>query len=134
MTMLTDLIGGQIQASFDGMSSSIEHIRTGKLRALAVRRGTLEELPNILRPGRFIPNYGASGWCGGVAPRDTSPDIIGTLHNEINAGLASPTIRSRLAELGVTVLAGSIAAFANLIAEETEKCGRVIRATDIRPD
>jgi tripartite-type tricarboxylate transporter receptor subunit TctC len=133
--MLTDLLGGQIQAAFDGMSSSIEHIRAGKIRALAVGTATqVEALPGVPPLADFLPGYEASGWCGVVAPKNTPTETIEKLHKEINAGLANPKIKSRFADLGVTVLEGSTAEFGKLIADETEKWGKVIRAANIKPD
>ena len=103
---LTDLIGGQVQVAFDAMASSIEHIRAGKLRALAVTTATRSEaLPDIPTVGDFVPGYEASGWYGIGAPKNTPAEIIEKLNKEINAGLADPKIKARLADLGVTVLA-----------------------------
>jgi tripartite-type tricarboxylate transporter receptor subunit TctC len=133
--MLTDLLGGQVQVVVDGISSSVEHIRSGKIRALAVTTAArLEALPGIPTVGSYVPGYEASGWCGVVAPKNTPFEIIDKLHNEINAGLTDPKINARLAGVGVTVLAGSIAEFEKLIADETEKWGKVIRAGNIKPD
>jgi tripartite-type tricarboxylate transporter receptor subunit TctC len=133
--MLTDLIGGQVPVAFDGMSSSLEHIRVGKLRALAVATAArLEALPGIPTVGDFVPGYEASGWCGIVAPGNTPIDIIDKLHKEINAGLADPQIKARLADAGVAVLAGSSAEFGKLIADETEKWGKVVKFAGIKPE
>jgi tripartite-type tricarboxylate transporter receptor subunit TctC len=133
--MLTDLLGGQVQVAFDGMSSSIEHIRAGKLRALAMATAArLEALPDIPTVGDTVPGYEASGWCGVVAPKNTPVEIIDKLHKEINAGLADPKIKARLADVGVTVLVGSRAEFGKLIADETEKWAKVIKFAGIKPD
>jgi tripartite-type tricarboxylate transporter receptor subunit TctC len=133
--MLTDLLGGQVQVAFDGISSSLEHIRAGKLRALAVATAArLEALPDIPTIGDSLPGFEASGWCGIAAPRNTPIGIIDKLNREINAGLADPKIKARLADLGVTVLAGSPAEFTKHIADETEKWGKVIRANNIKPE
>ena len=133
--MLTDLLGGQIQAAFDGMSSSIGQIRAGKIRALAVSSATnFEALPGVPSLAEFIPGYEASGWCGVVAPKNTPSEIISRLHQEINAGLADSKNTARFADLGVTGLAGSTAEFAKLIGDDTEKWGKVIRTADIKPD
>ena len=133
--MLIDLLSGQIQVAFDGLSSSIEHIRTGNVRALAVATETpLKILPNIPTVGTSVPGYEASGWCGVVAPKSTPVEIIEKLHREINAGLANSRIKTRLADLGVTILAGSTAAFGKLIADDTKKWAKVIRAANIKPD
>ena len=132
---LTDLIGGQVQVMFDTMPASIEHIRAGKLRALAVTTATrLEVLPDIPTVGDFVPGYEASGWHGIGAPRNTPAEIVDRLNKEINAGLADPKIKARLADLGGTVLAGSPADFGKLIADETEKWAKVIRAANIKAE
>ena len=132
---LADLLGGQVQVAFDGIASSIEHIRAGKLRALAVATAArLEMLPDLPTVGDFVPGYEASGWCGLVAPKSTPIGIIDSLRTEINAGLADDKIKARLADLGVTALAGSSAEFGKLIAEDTEKWGKVIRAGNIKAE
>ena len=132
---LTDLLGGQVQVMFATMPSSIEYIRAGKLRALAVTTATRSEaLPDIPTVGDFVPGYEASGWFGIGAPKNTPAEIIDKLNKEINAGLADPKIKARLADLGGTVLAGSPADFGKLIADETEKWGKVIRAANIKPE
>jgi tripartite-type tricarboxylate transporter receptor subunit TctC len=132
---LTDLIGGQVQVMFDALSSSIEHIRAGRLRPLAVTTATrLEVLPNIPTVGEFVPGYEAVVWQGIGAPKNTPAEIIDKLNKEINAGLADPKIKARLADLGSTALAGSPADFGRLIADETEKWAKVIRAANIKPD
>ena len=117
------------------MAASIEHIRAGKLRALAVTTATRSEaLPDIPTVGEFVPGYEASAWFGVGAPKNTPAEIIDKLNKEINAGLADPKIKARLADLGGTVLAGSPADFGKLIADETEKWGKVIRAANIKPE
>jgi len=132
---LTDLLSGQVQAYFASTTVSIEHIRAGKLRALAVTTAKRSEaLPDIPTVGDFLPGYEASAVFGVGAPKNTPPEIIDRLNNEINAALAAPRIRARLADLGTTVLAGSPADFGRLIAEETEKWGKVIRAANIKAD
>ena len=131
---LTDLLGGQVQVMFGAMSASIEYIRAGKLRALAVTTATRSEaLPDIPTVGEFVPGYEASDWYGIGAPKNTPAEIIDKLNKEINAGLADPKMKARLADLGGTVLAGSPADFGKLIADETEKWGKVIRAVSIKP-
>ena len=103
---LTDLLGGQVQVMFDAMPASIEHIRAGKLRALAVTTATRSEaLPDIPTVGDFVPGYEASAWFGIGAPKNTPAEIIDKLNKEINAGLADPKMKARLADLGGTVLA-----------------------------
>jgi tripartite-type tricarboxylate transporter receptor subunit TctC len=132
---LPDLIGGQVQAMFDPVASSIGHIRAGKLRPLAVTTATrLEVLPDIPTVGDFVPGYEASGWYGIGAPKNTPAEIVDRLHAEINAALADPKMKARFADLGGTVLPGSPADFVKLIAEETEKWGKVIRAANIKAE
>jgi tripartite-type tricarboxylate transporter receptor subunit TctC len=132
---LIDLIGGQVQVMFDNVSSSIEHIRAGKLRPLAVTTTTRSEaLPDIPTIGDFLPGYEASVVNGVGAPRDTPPEIIERLNTEINAGLADAKIRARLAELAATVLAGSSASYGKLIADDTEKWGKVVKFSGAKPD
>ena len=119
---------------FGTVPASIEHIRAGKLRALAVTTATrLEALPDIPTVGEFVPGYEASALVGVGAPKNTPAEIIDKLNKEINAGLADPKIKARLADLGGTVLPGSPADFGKLIADETEKWGKVIRAANIKP-
>jgi len=131
----TDLLGGQVQVMFDTMPASIEHIKTGRLRPLAVTTVTrLEVLPDIPTVGEFVPGYEASGWQGIGAPRNTPADIVDRLNREVNVGLADPKMKSRLADLGGTVLAGSPAAFEKFIADETEKWAKVIRAANIKAE
>ena len=132
---LTDLLGGQVQVMFASMASSIEHIRAGKLRALAVTTATRSEaLPDIPTVGDFVPGYEASAWYGVGAPKNTPAEIVDKLNKEINAALADPKMKARLADLGGTVLAGSPADFGKLIADETEKWGKVIRAANIKAE
>ena len=132
---LTDLLGGQVQVMFPGMPGSIEYIRAGKLRALAVTTETRSEaLPDIPTVGDFVPGYEASQWFGVGAPKNTPIEIIDKLNKEINAGLADPKIKARLADLGGTLLAGSPADFGKLIADETEKWGKVVKFAGIKPD
>jgi tripartite-type tricarboxylate transporter receptor subunit TctC len=131
---LTDLIGGQVQVMFGNMPSSIEHIRAGKLRPLAVTTAARSEaLPDLPPVGDFIPGYEASTWQGLGAPGNTPAEIVDKLNKEINAALSDPTIKARLADLGGTVLSGSPADFGRLIADETEKWGKVIRTANIKP-
>jgi tripartite-type tricarboxylate transporter receptor subunit TctC len=131
----TDLLGGQVQVMFDTMPASIEHIKAGRLRPLAVTTATrLEALPDIPTVGEFVPGYEASGWQGIGAPRNTPADIVDRLNREVNAGLADPKMKSRLADLGGTVLMGSPAAFEKFIADETEKWAKVIRAANIKAE
>jgi tripartite-type tricarboxylate transporter receptor subunit TctC len=130
---LTDLLGGQVQVMFDNVSSSTEHIREGRLRALAVTTATRwDGLPEVPTVAESVPGFEASGWQGIVAPKSTSVEIIDRLNKEINVGLADPTMKARIADLGSTVFASSPAAFAKFIADETEKWGKVIRAANIK--
>jgi tripartite-type tricarboxylate transporter receptor subunit TctC len=132
---LIDLLGGQVQVTFDLMSTSIEHIRAGKLRALAVTTAMRSEaLPDIPTIGEFVPGYEASTWNGVAVPRNTPTEIIHKLNTAINACLSDPEIKARLADLGATLLAGSPADFGKLIDAETEKWAKVIRAANIKPE
>jgi tripartite-type tricarboxylate transporter receptor subunit TctC len=132
---LPDLIAGQVHAMFDPIASSIAHIRVGKLRPLAVTTATrLEVLPDVPTVGDFVPGYEASGWYGIATPKNTPPQIVDRLNTEINAALADPKMKARFADLGGTVLPGSPADFGRLLAKETEKWGKVIRAANIKAD
>jgi tripartite-type tricarboxylate transporter receptor subunit TctC len=132
---LPDLIGGEVQAMFEGIVSSIRHIRADQLRALAVTTGTrLEVLPDVPSVGEFVPGYEASSWYGIGAPKNTPAEIVTRLNSEVNAALADPTMKARFAELGVTVLPGSPAEFGKLLADETNKWAKVIRAAHIKAD
>lgn len=130
-----DLLSGQVQVMFDNPTSSLEHIRAGGLRPLAVTTATRSEvLPDVPTVGDFVPGYEASAVNGIGAPRATPPEIVDKLNKELNAGLANPTIRAKLASYGGELLVGSPAEYAKLISEETEKWARVIRAANIKPD
>ena len=119
---------------FDPMPESIEYIRAGKLRALAVTTATRSEaLPDVPTVSDFLPGFEATTWFGVGAPKNTPAAIVDRLNNEINAALVDPKMRARLADLGGEVLGGSPAQFAKLIADETEKWGKVIRAAGIKP-
>ncbi len=132
---LTDLLAGQAQVMFDVTPSSTPHIKAGKLRPLAVTTATpADVLPEIPVMGDFVPGYEASGWLGFGAPKDTPAAIIGMLNREVNSGLADPTIRARIGDLGGAVLAGSPAEFGKLIADETEKWGKVVKFAGIKPE
>jgi tripartite-type tricarboxylate transporter receptor subunit TctC len=132
---LTDLLGGQVQVMFDPMANSIEYLRAGTLRALAVTTATRSAaLPDIPPIGDFVPGYEASSWYGIGAPRSTPVEVIDKLNKEINAGLADPKLKARFAALGGTVVAGSPADFGKLVADETEKWGKVIRAANIKAE
>jgi len=130
---LTDLVGGQVQVMFDPTASSIEHIRAGRLRALAVTTATrVAMLPDIPTVGDFVPGYEASTWAGIGAPKNTPAEIIDILNREINAALADPKMKARLGDLGATVRPGSPADFGKLIADETEKWAKVVKFAGIK--
>ena len=133
--MLIDLLGAQLQVTIADLPNSVPHIRNGSLRALAVTSAErLPALPGIPTIGEFVPGFEAITWQGIGAPRNTPADIIGKLNQAINAGLASPVMKVRLADLGMSVLKGSPADFGKLIADETEKWRKVIRAANIKPE
>jgi tripartite-type tricarboxylate transporter receptor subunit TctC len=132
---LPDLLGGQLQVMFGTMPASIEYIRAGKLRALAVTTAARSEaLPDIPTVGDYVPGYEASAWWGVGTPKNTPAEIVDKLNKEINAPLVDPKMKVRLADLGGTVLPGSPADFSNLIAVETEKWAKVIRAANIKAE
>ena len=132
---LTDLLAGQVQVYFPTTVASIGYIRAGRLRALAVTAATRSDaLPDIPTVGEFLPGYEASTWYGVGAPKGTPAEIVEKLNKEINAGLADPTMKARLADLGGDVLALSPADFGKLIADETEKWAKVIKFANIKPD
>jgi tripartite-type tricarboxylate transporter receptor subunit TctC len=132
---LTDLLAGQVQMMFSPLSSSIEYVKGGKLRALAVTTAARSEvLPDVPTVGEFVPGYQASGWFGIGAPSKTPVGIVDRLNREINAGLADPKLKARFADIGAAVFVGSPSDFAKHIAAETEKWGKVVRAANIRAD
>jgi len=132
---IADLLSGQVQVLFAGTPESIEHIRAGKLRPLAVTDATrLEVLPDIPAMREYVSGYEAISFTGVGAPKNTPAEIVVRLNNEINAGLADPKIKARLADLGGTPFAASPAAFGHFMSEETEKWGKVIRAANIKPE
>ncbi len=132
---LTDLLGGQVQVMVDNLLSSIEYVRTGKLRALAVTTATRSPaLPDIPTVGDFVPGLEASIWQGIGVPRNTPPEIVEKLNREINTALADPKIKARFADLGSTVFPTSPAEFGKFIAAETQKWGKVIRAAHIKAE
>jgi tripartite-type tricarboxylate transporter receptor subunit TctC len=133
--MLTDLLGNQVQVAFDAVLSSIEHIRAGKLRPLGVAStARLEVLPGIPTIGDFVPGFEASGWNGIGVPKNTSIEIVDRLSKEINAGLADPKIKARLADLGTTPFISSSADFGKFIADETEKWAKVVKFAGVKPE
>jgi tripartite-type tricarboxylate transporter receptor subunit TctC len=133
--MLTDLIGGQVRVAINGISSSLEMIRVGKLRALGVASAVrLEALPEVAPIAEAVAGFEASGFCGIVVPRNTPVEAIGRLNTEINAGLADPKLKARLIDVGVTVLAGSPAEFAKYMVDETDKWAKVVKFAGIKPE
>jgi tripartite-type tricarboxylate transporter receptor subunit TctC len=132
---VTDLLGGQVQVMFPAMSASVEYIKAGKLRALAVTTTTRSEvLPDVPTLGDYVPGYESSGWYGIGVPRGTPTEIVGKLNTEINALLAEPRVKAKLAELGATPLPGSPADFGRLVEEETEKWGKVVKFSGAKPE
>jgi tripartite-type tricarboxylate transporter receptor subunit TctC len=135
MQAVTDLLAVRMQVSFDAMATTIEYARAGKLRPLAVTTATRSPaLPDIPTVGDFVPGYEATSWHGIGVPKNTPAEMIDKLNEAINASLVDPKLKARLAELGGTVMMGSPADFGKLIAEETEKWGKVVRAANIKPD
>jgi len=132
---MVDLIGGQVQVGFATMTASIGHIRSGRLRPLAVTTVQQSDaLPDIPSVSKFIPGFEASSWFGVAAPKGTPPEIIDKLNREINAGLADATIKTRLGDMGGMLLTGSPAEWGKLIVSETEKWGKVIRSAGIKAE
>ena len=132
---LTDLLGGRVQVIFDPLGEAMSYIRAGKLRALAVTSATrVAAVPDIPTVAEFVPGYEADGWSGIAAPKNTPIEIVDKLNQEINAGLADPKLRAQLADLGSTPLMGSPGDFGKLIADETEKWGKVIKFVNIKPE
>jgi tripartite-type tricarboxylate transporter receptor subunit TctC len=132
---LTDLIAGQVQVMFPNTGASLEYVKAGKLRALAVTTATRSEaLPDLPTVAEFVPGYEASSWFGVGTPKATPAEIVEKLNKEINAGLADPRLKARLADLGGIALAGSPADFGKLIAEETEKWAKVIQFAGVKAD
>jgi len=132
---ITDLIGGQVHVAIVTSAASMEHIRAGKLRPLAMTNSQrLDLLPDVPTVAEFIPGYEASGWLGIGAPRNTPADVVDRLNKEINAGLADAKLKARFGDLGLTPLPGSPADFGRLVADETEKWGRVVKFTGIKPE
>jgi tripartite-type tricarboxylate transporter receptor subunit TctC len=130
---LTDLIGGQVQVIFSSYPAAIEYVRAGRLRALAVTTAArFAGAPDIPAVGEFVQGYEASQWYGVCAPRNTPVEIVGKLNNAINAALADSKMQARLYELGGILLAGSPAEFGKLIAADTEKWGKVVRAANLK--
>jgi tripartite-type tricarboxylate transporter receptor subunit TctC len=132
---LTDLLAGQVQVLLNSPPASIEYIKAGRLRALAVTTATRSEmLPDVPTVGEFVPGYEARQWFGIAAPKNTPNEVVDKLNKEINAALAAPNMKARLAESGGMVLAGSPADFGKLIAEDVDKWGQVIRAANVKSE
>jgi tripartite-type tricarboxylate transporter receptor subunit TctC len=132
---LVDLLGGQVQIMFETTVATLPHIRSGKLRALAVTSATrLPALPDLPTVNEFVPGYNATAWYGLGAPKNTPVETVAKLNDEVNAGLADPNIKERLTDLGGEPMSMSPAAFGKLIADETEKWGKIIQIAGIKPD
>jgi tripartite-type tricarboxylate transporter receptor subunit TctC len=132
---LTDMLGGQVQVMFDNVPTSLEHIRSGKLRPLAVTTSTRSEvLPDVPTVADFVPGYESSAWYGVAVPKGTPPEIIDMLNRAINAGLADPKLKARFAELSAAVLPGSPADFGKLLVDETEKWAKVVKFSGASAD
>ena len=132
---LTDLLGGQVEVIFSSFPAAIEYIKADRLRALAVTTATrFEGAPNIPTVGDVVPGFETSQWYGVSAPRNVPPEIVDKLNKEINAALADSNTKARIFDLGGTPLIGSPADFGKLIAEDTEKWGKVVRAVNIKPE
>jgi len=132
---LTDLIGGQVQVMFDSLPATVQQIKAGKVRVLAVTTASrVPALPDAPTVADFVPGYEASAWYGVGAPAGTPPDIVARLNREINAAFADPRIKARLIDLGGTALTGSAADFGTMVAAETEKWAKVVRAANVHAD
>jgi tripartite-type tricarboxylate transporter receptor subunit TctC len=132
---LIDLISGQVQVMFDVMTSSLPHIRSGALRALAMAGKTrFDGLPDLPTVGDTVPGYAANSWCGVGVPRGTPPEIVERLNREINAGLANPTVKAQLAAVATTPIIFTPAEFGAYMAAEVEKWGKVVKLAGIKPD
>ncbi|MEA2905076.1 MAG: hypothetical protein QOI12_2463 [Alphaproteobacteria bacterium] len=133
--MLTDLIGGQVQVTFDNMPSSIEHIRAGRLRALAVTSATRSPaLPDVPVMADFVPGYEASAWFGVGVPKGTPREVVEFLNKEVAAAVADPKMMARLADLGGMPISGSPADFGKIVADETDKWAKVVKFSGAKPD
>jgi tripartite-type tricarboxylate transporter receptor subunit TctC len=132
---LTDMLGGQVQVMFDNLPTSLEHVRAGRLRPLGITSARRSELlPDVPTVADFVPGYESSAWYGVGAPKGTPVEIIDRLNSEINAILAEPRMKTRVAEMGATLIAGSPAAFGKLVTDETEKWGKVVKFSGAKAD
>ncbi len=132
---MLDLVSGRDQVMFDNLPTSIEFIKSGKVRALAVTTAKRSEVfPDLPTVGEFVPGYEASAWYGLGAPKGTPREIVDTLNKAINASLAEPRVKAQLADLGASLLPGSAADFGKLVSEETEKWAKVVKFADIKPE
>jgi tripartite-type tricarboxylate transporter receptor subunit TctC len=132
---MLDMVSGRDQVMFDNLPTSIEFIKSGKVRALAVTTAQRSEVfPDLPTVGEFVPGYEASAWYGLGAPKGTPSEIIDTLNKAINASLAEPKVKKELADLGAALLPGSAADFGKLVADETEKWAKVVKFADIKPE
>jgi tripartite-type tricarboxylate transporter receptor subunit TctC len=132
---LTDMIGGQVQVMFDNIPTSIEYIRAGKLRPLATTGTTRSHLlPDTPTVSEFLPGYEASAWYGIGAPKRTPPEIIDKLNSAVNAILADPAVKLRMADIGATLLPGSPVEFGKFVADETDKWAKVVKFAGAKPD
>jgi tripartite-type tricarboxylate transporter receptor subunit TctC len=130
---ITDLLGGRVQIYIGGLAGTIEHIRAGGLRALAVTTAIRSQaLPDVPTLSEFVPSFEASGWQGLAAPKNTAPEIIDKLNRQIDAALVDPSFKARLADLGVSPMPMTPTEFEKFIADETEKWGQVIRRANIK--
>jgi tripartite-type tricarboxylate transporter receptor subunit TctC len=133
--MVADLVGGQVQVAFDVLTGSLAHVRSGSLRALGMAgKHRSDALPQVPTIGETVAGYEANSWCGVGVPRGTPAEIIERLNREINAGLANPTVRARLADVATTPIVFSPDAFGAYMASEVEKWGKVVRLSGIRPE
>jgi tripartite-type tricarboxylate transporter receptor subunit TctC len=132
---MTDLLAGQVQVMFDVMTQGLQHIKEGRLRALAVTTAARSDaLPDVPTVAETVPGYEASSWSGVCAPSGTPAAIVAMLNKEINTALTDPTIKARLASMGSTAITGSPAEFATFLSEETDKWGKVVRAANIKAE
>jgi tripartite-type tricarboxylate transporter receptor subunit TctC len=132
---LTDMISGQVQVMFDNIPTCAEHVKSGKLRGLAVTSTARSEvLPDLPPVADFLPGYEASAWYGLAAPKGTPAEIVETLNKAVNAILADPAAKTRFGELGALLLPGSAADFGKLLSDETEKWGKVVKFSGAKVD